>query len=319
MPDRVDPLTNIITFDNLQPHSYNSSCITVGNFDGVHRGHQAIIGDIVAAGKEKGKPVLVITFFPNPVEFFSGSKRPVYLTTPAEKEAILLQLGVDKVITFRFDRKFADLMPETFLSALKEKLGLGTLVVGYDFAMGKDRQGTIPVIRALGKEMGFSVEVMDAIEFEGEEISSTRIRQALDAGDVRLPQTMLGRPYTVSGEVAHGSDRGTRIGIPTANLAHWPLKMLPAVGVYATRATVLGNTYQGVTNVGYRPTFEDQEKPNIETHILDFDGNIYGEKFKLQFVEKIRDEQKFDGVDALIAQIERDKATARRIFNHDET
>jgi riboflavin kinase/FMN adenylyltransferase len=319
MSDRVDPYTNIISFVNLQQQAFNQTCITVGNFDGVHRGHQAIINDIVTAGKEKGKPVLVITFFPNPVEFFSGSKRPFYLTTPAEKETILLGLGVDKVITFQFDREFANLLPETFLSALKEKLGLGTLVVGYDFAMGKNRQGTIPVIKALSEEMGFSVQVMDAVEFEGEEISSTRIRQALDAGDVRLAQTMLGRPYTVSGEVTHGSDRGSRIGLPTANLAHWPLKMLPAVGVYATRPIVFGKTYLGVTNVGYRPTFENQDKPNIETHILDFDGNIYGEKLELQFVEKIRDEQKFAGVDALIAQIERDKATARRIFSHDET
>lgn len=319
MPDRVEPLTNIIPFVDLQPHSFSQSCITVGNFDGVHRGHQAIISDVVTAGKEKGRPVLVITFFPNPVEFFGGAKRPFYLTTPAEKEAILLGLGVDKVITFQFDREFADLLPETFLSALKEKLGLGTLMVGYDFALGKDRQGTVPVIKAMGKEMGFSVEVIDAIRFAGEEISSTRIRKALDEGDVRLAQTMLGRPYTVAGEVTHGSDRGSRIGIPTANLAHWPLKMLPAVGVYATRPTVLGKTYLGVTNVGYRPTFEDQDKPNIETHILDFDGNIYGEQLELQFIKKIRDEHKFNGVDALIAQIERDKATARRFFSHDET
>jgi riboflavin kinase/FMN adenylyltransferase len=174
------------------------------------------------------------------------------------------------------------------------------------------------VIKALGEEMGFSVKVMDAVEFEGGEISSTRIRRALDAGDVRLARTMLGRPYSLSGEVTHGADRGSRIGLPTANMTHWPLKMLPAVGVYATRPTLWGKTYQGITNVGYRPTFEDQDEPNIETHILDFDGNIYGEKLDLQFIEKIRDEQKFSGVDAFLAQIERDKATARRIFSHDE-
>lgn len=319
MPDQTEPHPNIIPFAELHPQPIKQACITIGNFDGVHRGHQAIVNDIVAVGRENGQPVLVITFFPNPAEFFSGQVRPFYLTTPAEKEAILLDLGVEKVITFKFDQDFADLLPETFLSALKEKLGLRTLVVGYDFAMGKGRQGTIPVIQALGKEMGFSLQVMDAVKFEGEEISSTRIRQALEAGNVRLARTMLGRPYALSGEVTHGSDRGARIGLPTANMTHWPLKLPPAVGVYATRVVLWGTTYEGITNIGYRPTFEDQDEPNIETHILDFDGNIYGEKLELQFIEKIRDEHKFAGVDAFLAQIERDKATARRIFNHDET
>ncbi len=319
MPDRFDPVPNIIEFVDLPQMLYHQSCITVGNFDGVHLGHQAIIKQIVGRGKSQGKPVIVITFFPNPADFFNRSEKHFYLTSPAEKEEILLGLGVDKVVTFRFDQNFANLLPEAFLSAMKEKLGLGTLVVGYDFAMGKNRQGTIPVLKSLGVEMDFKVEVLAPVKFDGQEISSTRIRQALKSGDVSLARELLGRPYQVSGEVTHGSDRGSRIGLPTANMTHWELKQLPAVGVYATRPILMGGIYQGITNIGFRPTFEHQDQPNIETHILDFDGNIYGEKLELEFIEKIRDEQKFSGVEAFLAQIERDKAKARRIFRHDET
>ncbi len=223
------------------------------------------------------------------------------------------------MITFQFDREFAGLSPEDFLQALKEKLGLKLLIVGNDFALGKNRVGTIPVIEQIGREIGFSVEAQNPVELGGGEISSTRIRQVLDEGDMRSAMEMLGRPYAVSGLVTSGSDRGSRIGLPTANLDHWPRKKLPAIGVYATRPIFHGKTYRGITNVGLRPTFEQQEKPNIETHILDFDGNIYGEHLELQFIEKIRDEQKFSGVETFLAQIERDKATARRIFSHDQT
>ncbi len=318
MSEEYNPQMHIIEFSDLPQMQYDKSCITIGNFDGVHLGHQAIINQVVSRGKLKGKDVIVITFFPNPADFFSKSKKHFYLTSPEEKEAILTGLGVDEVVTFQFDQAFANLLPETFLLALKKKLGLDTLVVGYDFALGKNRQGTIPVLKALGDEMGFRVEVMDPVRFDGQEISSTRIRKALGEGDVSLAWELLGRPYQITGEVTHGSDRGARIGLPTANMNHWSQKQLPAVGVYATRPILFGKTYQGISNIGFRPTFEDQEKPNIETHILGFDGNIYGEKMELEFIEKIRDEQKFSGVEAFLAQIERDKATARRIFRHDK-
>ena len=226
---------------------------------------------------------------------------------------------MDEVITFRFDRDFASLSPEVFVRALKDKLGLQVLMVGYDFALGKNRTGTIPVLKQIGENMGFSVIALNPVEFGGGEISSTRIRQSLEEGNVRQAAEMLGRPYSVSGLVTHGSDRGSSIGLPTANIDHWSKKLLPAIGVYATRPILNGKTYQGITNIGLRPTFEQQELPNIETHILDFDGNIYGEQLELQFIEKIRDEQKFSGVETFLAQIARDKATARRIFSHDQT
>lgn len=319
MENSAQPDVNIIDFQALTALSYADSCITIGNFDGVHLGHQAIISKMVQAANHLNRPVLVVTFFPNPYVFFNHPEQPFYLSTPEEKEAQMLALGVDRVITFRFNREFANLIPEVFLSALKEKLGLGVLVVGQDFALGKGRQGTIPVLEEIGQAQAFKVETIPQIQTEEKEISSTMIRQLLDTGAVDRVAELLGRLYNLAGEVTHGSDRGARIGLPTANIDHWPQKKLPAVGVYATLVNLHGETYQGITNVGYRPTFEKQKLVNVETHILEFDGNIYGEKINLAFIQKLRDEQKFSGVDAFLAQIERDKAKAKRIFRHAKT
>lgn len=319
MENRAQPDVNIIDFQSLTALPYADSSITIGNFDGVHLGHQAVISRMVQDAKQHNRPVLVVTFFPNPYVFFSQPEQPFYLSTPEEKEAHMLALGVEKVITFRFNREFADLTPEVFLTALKEKLGLGVLVVGQDFALGKGRQGTIPVLQAIGQVQAFKVETIPQIQTEDKEISSTMIRQLLDRGTVDRVVELLGRPYNLVGEVTHGSDRGARIGLPTANIDPWPQKKLPAVGVYATLVNLFGQTYQGITNVGFRPTFEQQKLVNVETHILDFDGNIYGEKISLDFIQKLRDEQKFSGVDAFLAQIERDKAKAKRIFRHAKT
>jgi len=307
---------NVIDFFELNPMPTERTCITIGNFDGVHLGHQAIIRKMVrhAAGEEQS--VIVITFFPDPSDFFSPKREAFYLTEPSEKSRLLRQLGVEQVLTFQFTNQFSQLTAREFISALVEKIGMETLVIGRDFALGKDRQGTLPVIHSLGLELGFSVEVVERIELSQQEVSSTRIRHFLSAGQVYEAAKMLGHPYFISGPVTHGSDRGARIGLPTANIVHWPKKQLPAIGVYATRVLLAEKNYFGITNVGFRPTFEDQNLPNIETHILDFEGDIYGEDLVLYFVQKIRDEQKFSGVDALLAQIERDKSTARKIFSH---
>jgi riboflavin kinase/FMN adenylyltransferase len=310
---------NIIDFSALKPLPYQDACITIGNFDGVHLGHQAIITRMVEAANTQNRPVLVVTFFPNPQAFFNHLEMPFYLTTPAEKEALLLDLGVERVLTLRFNQALADLSPGAFLTVMKEKLGLGTLVVGQDFALGKDRTGSIPVLQAIGQQLSFSVAIIPQIKVADEEISSTMIRTHLAQGEVKQAADLLGRPYKVSGWVSHGSDRGSKIGLPTANITVWHQKKLPAVGVYATLVDLHGDTYQGITNVGYRPTFEEQDGVNIETHILDFVGDIYGEKMNLAFIQKLRDEQKFDSVAALLEQIERDKAKARRIFQHVKT
>jgi len=306
--------TNISDFFDLNPLPLTKSILTIGNFDGVHLGHQAILRHMVEQGCSLGKPVVVITFYPNPSDFFNSQSNRLYLSSPEEKEAYLLESGVNRVITFAFNQNFANLSANEFLLGLKEKFGLSLLVIGRDYALGKNRHGTLPVIQAIGKALSFQVEMIKPVYFEDHEVSSTQIRQRLDQGDVVCAARMLGRPYAVSGTVTHGADRGSRIGLPTANLSHWPKKKLPAVGVYATRVNLHGDSFLGITNIGYRPTFEQQSDQNIETHIMDFDGNIYGEKLTLHFIEKIRDEQKFDGITAFLAQIEHDKETARKIF-----
>ncbi len=303
-----------IDFFKFTPLPFSHAYVSVGNFDGVHRGHRAVIKYMLWQAKPKKVPIFVVTFFPNPTDYFDHHDKGFYLSTPDEKEEFLHGLGVDEVFTFKFNRDFADLSPEEFLSGIKQKLGLRVLVVGRDFALGKERKGTVPVIKAIGEEMDFSVDMISPINFKGTEISSTEIRHRLDKGDIRGAATLLGHYYSISGEVTHGSVRGTQIGLPTANLAHWAGKKLPAVGVYATSVILHGEKHQGITNIGFRPTFEDQTLPNIETHILDFDGNIYGKELTLQFIEKIRDEKKFSGVETFLKQIERDKATARKIF-----
>jgi len=314
-----DPGNNpeIINFFDFEPLNFNRSCLTIGNFDGVHLGHQAVIKRILKDAKPHNDPVIVVTFFPNPSDYFNKNLIHFYLSTPQEKEDLLLDLGVDKVVTFRFDEDLANLSPRTFLKGLKEKLDLNLLVIGRDFALGKNRVGTLPVIQRIGKSLGFDVRIIPPVNFQNQEISSTEIRRRLDQGDVLCAAKMLGRPYAISGPVSHGSDRGARIGLPTANISHWPYKKLPAVGVYATGVILEGQFYQGITNVGFRPTFETQTTPNVETHILDFDRLIYGETLELQFIKKIRDEKKFDGVDAFLAQISRDKAKARKIFGNE--
>lgn len=318
MVNEFDPIPNIVSFSKLEPLGVDNSCITIGNFDGVHRGHQAIINRMVRNAKSQNRPVIVVTFYPNPADFFNPEVNAFYLSSPQEKASRLLEMGVESVITFKFNQDFANLSPREFLSGLKKKLGLAVLVIGQDFALGKDREGTLPVIKELGRELGYKVEVIRQVNFGDEAISSTNIRQSLDEGDVIRAAELLGRYYSLSGLVTHGSDRGTRIGLPTANMTHWAHKKIPAVGVYATIVDVLGERYKGITNVGYRPTFEDQQRTSIETHILDFDGNIYGERIEIAFLQKIRDEQKFPSVEAFLAQIERDKTTARRIFRDDE-
>jgi len=307
----------IIDFFKLRPLPFTQACITIGNFDGVHLGHQAIIRRMVRRAAGENNPVIVITFYPDPSDFFNPNEDAFYLTSPSEKIKLLSQLGVEEILTFQFSHELAELTAHEFLSVLVEKLGLKSLVVGRDFALGKHRQGTLPVIHSLGEKIGFAVEIVERIDFKGKEVSSTRIRQFLAEGQVYEAAKLLGRPYSISGPVTHGSDRGSKIGLPTANIAHWPKKQLPALGVYATRVFLTGEVYLGITNVGLRPTFEDQVKPNIETHILDFDGTIYGEDLDLHFVQKIRDEKKFSGVEAFLEQIERDKSTARKIFSHE--
>ncbi len=315
--DDPEFMTEIYDFESLPKFDIERSCLTIGNFDGVHLGHQALIKTLINKAHLVGAAVVVVTFYPNPVNFFKPDLNSFYLSTPQEKEAFLVDFGVDKVVTFAFDHHFANLTAREFLVGMKEKLGLQLLVVGPDFALGKNRQGTIPVIQSIGEEIGFSLELMEPVSLGEEEISSTRVRALLEAGDVVGAAKLLGRSYEISGIVEHGSDRGASIGLPTANIKHWKKKKLPAVGVYATETIYKGELHLGITNVGYRPTFEDQDEPNVETYILDFNRDIYGNRLTLKFIEKLRDEEKFTSLESFLEQIERDKTAAREIFRNE--
>jgi riboflavin kinase/FMN adenylyltransferase len=301
-------------YTSLQAVNVRDAWLTIGAFDGVHLGHQQILQELTAGAHASGAPAVVLTFFPHPIVVLRGPQPNFYLTSPNEKAALLAEAGVDIVITHPFDYAVSQIAAREFVQDLKEYLGLAQLWVGHDFALGRNREGDIPTLQQFGAEMGFSMQVVEEVTGNGAVISSSLIRRALQEGDVRQATDWLGRYYNVDGKVVHGDGRGRTIGIPTANIDYWPERVIPAKGVYACRAQVNGQTWASVTNIGVRPTFDvDAVQTYVETHLLDYDGGeIYSQRLKLEFLAHIRDEQRFSGVDELVAQIHRDIETARQ-------
>ena len=299
----------------LQDLSIQDAWLTIGSFDGVHLGHQQIIRQITAGAHAIGVPAVVLTFYPHPSVVLRGNRNAFYLTLPEEKAATLAEMGVDYVITHPFDRQVASIEPHTFIETLKHHLGFSQLWVGYDFALGKNRSGDVPRLKELGSEYGFSVQLVDAFQLGGGIVSSSRIRTALDNGEINAVTELLGRRYTVRGTVIRGDGRGSQIGVPTANLEVEQERAIPGAGVYACFVTSMGIRYPAVTNIGVRPTFEQEAVPaRVETHILDFNQDLYGEQIEVEFVDYLRAEQRFESIDALIAQIQSDIQTARKIL-----
>jgi riboflavin kinase/FMN adenylyltransferase len=289
--------------------------LTIGSFDGVHRGHQAIVRKLVAGAHAVGAPAVVLTFFPHPSIILRGRSGPFYLTSPDERATVLGQLGVDHVITLKFDKTLASQTARSFVQSLYDHLGLRHLCIGHDFALGRGREGDLPFLQNLGKELGYTINIMRPILHQGQVVSSSRIRATLLEGDVQSAKAMLGRQYQVQGEVVAGDGRGRTIGIPTANLEVWPERLLPKSGVYACLACVDGQTHRAVVNIGVRPTFESQEAlPRAEAHLLDYAGDLYGKDMTLLFVARLRDEQRFPGVQALVNQIQADISKAKKIL-----
>ncbi len=296
--------------------------VTIGAFDGVHRGHQALIGEMAQHAHTAERAAVVVTFYPHPSVVLRGRRPSFYLTTPDEKAEYLAALGVDALVTHPFSQEVANIRAADFVARLIEYAGLRELWCGADFALGHNREGTVDFLRAEGERRGFTVHVAQAVQFDGEVISSTRIRQALRDGAVEQAARYLGRPFRLTGQVVEGAKRGRMIGIPTANLNVSEEHATPATGVYACRARLhaaspedAGQSYQAVTNIGFRPTFDQQEpQPTVETHILGFSGDLYGQSLTLEFIARLRPEMKFSGVDALVAQIQRDIAEARKIL-----
>ena len=289
--------------------------LTIGSFDGVHRGHQAIINELTAGAHREGVPAVVLTFHPHPAVVLRKRKGPHYLTTPEERAVLLGDLGVDVVITHPFTPEVAALPAGDFMRVVKSHLGIKHLCVGHDFALGRRREGDIAVLRQLGEELGYTLNVLPPVYLGDDIASSSRIRAALADGNVERARSLLGRPYQLGGDVIHGDGRGSTLGIPTANLAVWPERIVPKTGVYACMADVDGKTWEAVTNIGVRPTFDHRTaSTQIETHLLDFSKDLYQQRVELSFVARLRDERRFSGVQALVSQIQLDIQLAREIL-----
>lgn len=296
----------------------------IGNFDGIHLGHQAVLGQLAELAAVYGLPAVVITFEPHPHEFFSrGSARP-RLTCFREKMIALRRFAVDRVMCLRFDAKLASMDATEFVEdVLVHGLGVRSLVVGNDFRFGRDRKGDGALLQDLGRQHGFQLVGMQNFDIDGQRVSSTRIRAALASGDLRGAERLLGRRYRMSGRIIHGDRRGRAIGFPTANVhRHRPiggnragLDSSPLRGVFAVEVFGLEQVpYRGVANVGVRPTVGGETRCLLEVHLLDFDGDIYGRHVQVQFLARLRDEQRFESLEALRTQITRDVQKAREIF-----
>jgi riboflavin kinase / FMN adenylyltransferase len=300
---------------SLRDASGNHAWLTIGSFDGVHLGHQYLIKKLVDGAHAAGAPAVVLTFHPHPVVVLRGKSGNIYLTLPEERADILSGLGVDMVIIEPFTRELSQTSAREFIERLHNRLGLKHLLMGHDFALGHGREGNFDVLSKLGLEYGFSVEEVKAVQSQGEIISSSQIRLLLEAGNVSRAGLWLGRPYLVSGRVVLGDRRGRSIGFPTANLSVTPGKILPASGVYACRAWVDGQAWGAATNIGVRPTFDGQGSAlHLEAHLLDYSGDLYGQTISLEFIERLRGEQRFPDIQALIAQISQDVQQTRVIL-----
>jgi riboflavin kinase / FMN adenylyltransferase len=287
------------------------SLVTIGVFDGVHQGHQELIQKLVSEAQQAQRRAVALTFYPHPDAVIKNIQERYYLTTPDQRADYLMQLGVDAVITLPFDDALRQVRAADFVDQLVEHLKLATLWVGEDFSLGYKREGHVAFLRQQGVEKGFSVHALDlVINGDGVTVKSATIRKALQAGQLEQANHWLGRAYEVSGEVEHGEKRGRQIGFPTANIAVWDKQIIPANGIYAGWATVDGERYMAMTNVGIRPTFNG-DNITVEAYLLDFDQDVYGKQMTVSFDKFLRPEAKFDSIDELIAQIDRDVEVGR--------
>lgn len=301
-------------YRSLEEANLNNSWLTVGVFDGVHRGHQQIIKKLTAGAHANDAPAVVLTFDPHPASVLGGREIKC-LTLPDERADLLGDLGVDVVITQPFTRELSSVTAYDFMSRLKRQLGLDCLLIGYDFALGKGREGNATRLTEIGLELGYSVEVVPALSDESGVISSTEIRKLIEVGNVVEAARLLGHRYSLHGPVIHGDGRGRTIDVPTANIGYSSEKMIPARGIYACWAYLGDKKYQAAINIGTNPTFTpDKETPNVEAHLLDFRRELYGEDLRLEFVARLRDELKFDSVEALLEQIWTDIDRSRQIL-----
>lgn len=297
------------------------SALTIGNFDGVHRGHQSLVRAMLEDAHRRGWLAGVLTFHPHPAAVLRPDAPHSYLTTLEERLDLLGRLGLDFAVVYPFSKVTASTPAQDFVSSLRHTLRLAALWIGPDFALGRNREGDVSFLMALGGELGFEVRVIEPQRLLGDEVRSGRIRSFLLKGEVAQAANQLGRPYTLTGTVVSGANRGRSIGFPTANLAIPPGRLLPADGVYATWTVIdrgdlePGRRLASVTNIGVRPSFDNGQR-TVETHLLDFEDNLYEKQLGLEFVAYLRPEMRFASVAALRSQIQQDIARARLALAH---
>jgi len=303
----------IDNYEHVSPE-FTDAVLTIGNFDGIHLGHRAIFAEVLKEARRIGRKAIVMTFDPHPKMMLHPERRPFYLlTTLDEKIKLLDEVGIDAVVLIPFTLEFAETTAEQFITEiLWRRLRIRKIFIGHDYTFGKGKQGNEEYLTEFGKKLGFAVDVVNAVTVGDIVASSTRIRNAVMEGDVRTAAALLGRPYNLGGGVIEGKRRGTTLGFPTANVL--PNKeLIPPRGVYAVFGEYEKKRYRGVLNIGYNPTFSD-ERLSIEVHLLDFSQDIYSKDLEIFFIERIRDEVKFSGPDALVAQIRRDVEQANVIL-----
>lgn len=293
------------------PAPYRGGIVALGNFDGFHAGHQAVVGRAVARARAEERPALVATFDPHPARFFKPDLPPFGLTDLDQRQALLAEAGVDAILVFEFDAALAAVTaPEFVTDHLASRIGAAGVVTGEDFTFGKGRSGDIEALKLLGQANHMSVDVATPVTDEDGVISSTRIREALREGDCATATRLLTRPFTLRGVVEHGDKRGRELGFPTANMGLGDY-LRPRFGVYAVRVALPdGRSFDGVANLGIRPMFADGREL-LESWLFDFDGDLYGQSIDVSLIAHLRDEQHFDGLDALVAQVQRDAEGAR--------
>ncbi|MCK9540926.1 MAG: bifunctional riboflavin kinase/FAD synthetase [Novosphingobium sp.] len=305
---------------NPVPEALRGAIVALGNFDGFHRGHQAVVGEAAAWAKGEGRPCIVATFDPHPMRFFRPDAEPFRLTTLDQRQELFAAAGADAMLVFHFDADFAALSAEAFVTdMLAARIGAKGVVTGGDFTFGKGRGGNPATIGSIGGPLGLSARTVEAVHDEGGPISSSRIRAALKAGDCEAAAAMLTRPFALRGQVQHGDKLGRTIGFPTANL---PLGayLRPRYGIYAVTGRVLtgpladGRTLRGAANLGVRPTFHPP-KELLEPFFFDFSGDLYGAEIEVAFHHYLRPEARFDGLEALTEQMRRDCEEARKLLS----
>ena len=297
------------------PATYECSVVTIGNFDGIHLAHQGLLSKVVEEARNRKCGGIVITFEPHPQKILHPERRPFYLLTTLEEKLKLIEaLGIDAVILIEFTPEFAKTSAEAFVQdILWDKLHIAKLIIGHDTAFGNRKSGNKDFLRSKGQLLGFDVEAIDAVQLDGIAVSSTRVRHSLQEGDVRRAMKLLGRPYNLSGVVVKGYRRGSEIGIPTANIEA-EKELVPALGVYAVVADMGEIRHPGVLNIGYSPTFGDNHL-TVEVHLLDFPREeLYGKAINVFFIDRIRDEMKFESPKELVKQIERDIERAKELL-----